>query len=159
MSIRSIYFWKLITEIPPKKEVHAYVLSKLTVGPFFGLFFCPFLMLLNRHPEDRLGYNDKPFLNMEAKNKEGENAMAGVYSGTHLAIIYKDRCFTFWYSSHVRSAIILSEPKAPVGVPRGRQFSFFVSFNKCFIYIPAPSGAPSYLGFVSGYTVLPRSST
>ena len=53
--------------------------------------------------EDRLGYSDKPFLNMEAKNAvDPENAMAGVYSGTHAAIIYKDRCFSFWYSSHVR---------------------------------------------------------
>ena len=40
---------------------------------------------------------------MEAKNvADPENAMAGVYSGTHAAIIYKDRCFSFWYSSHVR---------------------------------------------------------
>ena len=54
--------------------------------------------------EDRLHYNDKPFLNMEAKNADDpENAMAGVYSGTHLAEFYKDRCFSFWYSSHVRT--------------------------------------------------------
>ncbi len=51
--------------------------------------------------EDRLGYTDKKFVNLEF-HETNYNTNAYLTSGAFEAERYKAKCFTFWYSAHVR---------------------------------------------------------